>query len=112
MKQKMILPEGAAVTTPTVKSVRPFGSSILVEMLNADEALGTKLYVKETTDVGAPQGYVLGIGPKLSADDIGVKIGDRVLLQGTYVPVPNFDGHKRARGIVEVHNIKAVLSEE
>jgi len=44
-------------------------------------------------------------------EDAGIKIGDRVMLQGTYVPVLNYDNHPRKRGLVEIHNIKAVLEE-
>lgn len=97
---------------PKLKAVKPFGSTILVEMLNADEALGTKIYVNKDAQVGAPQAYVLALGPKLASEDVGLKVGDRVMLQGSYVPIPNFDGNKRQRGVVELHNVKAVLVEE
>ena len=102
--------EPPVVPVPKVKNVHPFGSTILVEMLNANEILGTKLTVKDTANVGAPQAYVIEVGPKLDKD-AGVKAGDRVLLQGTYVPVPKLAGDTRSRGIVELHNVKAVLEE-
>lgn len=113
-KAKLVLPTSLVPTlgAPRVKGIRPTGSTILVEMLNADEALGTSLYVKEDSNVGAPQGYVLALGPNLKSEEIHIKEGDRVLLQGTFVPVPNYDGSKRKKGIVEVHNIKAVFDEE
>lgn len=101
---------GGKPTTPGIVDVKPVGATILVEMLNADEALGTKLYISEKTAVGAPQGYILAIGPNLSKE-CGLNPGDRVLLQGKFVPVPEFDGSQRARGIVEFHDIKAVLVE-
>lgn len=98
-------------TAPQVKDVKPFGSSILVEMLTSEEALSTKIFLKEGTDVGAPQGYVLSMGERLKPEELGLKVGDRVLLQGTFVPVMNYEGGHRQRGIVEIHNIKALLIE-
>jgi co-chaperonin GroES (HSP10) len=97
---------------PKLKNVKPFGSTILVEMLNGDEVLSTKLYVNKDVSVGAPQAYVLALGPKLNADEVGIKVGDRVMLQGSYVPVPKFDDSSRQRGIVELHGVKAILEEE
>lgn len=112
MSQKFILDSnGEKINSVSkVKSVSPFGSTILVEMLNANEALGTTLTVKDTANVGAPQAYVIALGSKLGAD-CGIKVGDRVLLQGTYVPVPKLPSETRNRGIVELHNIKALLVE-
>lgn len=112
-KSKLVLPATVLNTSrvPKLKSVTPAGSSILVEMLNADEALGTTLYVKNDSNVGAPQGYILAFGPSVKPEELHLKVGDRVLLQGTFVPVPNFDDNKRQRGLVEVHNVKAVFEE-
>lgn len=112
MAKKLVIegPNGESLShVPSIKAVKPCGSCILVEMLNPDEALGTKLYVKDDADCGAPQAYIVALGPKLETDL--VKVGDRVLLQGTYVPVMNYDGHHRKRGVVEIHNIKAILEE-
>ena len=104
-----------AVETPVVpklKGIKPFGSTILVEMLTAKEALGTKFYVgKDAETAGALQAYILAFGPKLNADDAGLKVGDRVMLQGKYVPVPKYDNSHRLKGIVELHEVKAVLEE-
>lgn len=102
---------GSGKTSPKIKEVKPFGSSILVEMLNADEALSTKIILKKDSNVGAPQGYVLALGPSLPPD-VPLNIGDRVLLQGTFVPVPSFDDNERMRGVVELHNIKAIFVED
>ncbi len=100
-QSKLSLPTGTKAA-PTIKQVRPMGSSVLVEMLNPDEALGTTLFVREDAKTGQPpQGYVLALGPSLKSDDCGIKPGDRVLLQGTFVPVPEFDSSSRKRGIVE-----------
>ena len=95
------------------KGVKPLGSSILVEMLSSEEALGTTLALigkdGKTVNAGAPQGIILALGPKLKAEDLDIGVGDRVLLQGSYVPVPKFEGETRERGIVELHNIKAIF---
>lgn len=95
----------------TITDVKPATSTLFVEILSPQEALHTKIaFGEDAGDVGAPQAYVLATGPLLSAE-CGIKVGDRVLLQGNYVPVPNFDNSVRKRGIVELHAIKAVLSE-
>jgi len=96
-----------------VCGVRPTGTLILVEKLKADETLGTSLIINEDTEVPSPQGYVIAVGPAINEKENhwGIKVGDRVLLQGSYVPVPKFkDG--RELGLVEIHTIKAILEEE
>lgn len=108
----ILTPSGEeASSVPPVTSVKPFGSTILIENLKPQEQLGTYLHVKEDADVGgAPQAYIVALGPKVS-EDIGLKVGDRVIVQGTFIPVPNLSDNGRTRGIVEIHNIKAVLVE-
>jgi hypothetical protein len=86
-------PDGEAVLkVPTISSVRPCGTQVLVELLTAQEALGTIL-------------------------QMGFKVGDRVTLHGNYTPVP--EGHKFKRKnshrpwiLIEPHQIKAVFVEE
>lgn len=119
-KPAIFTPEGTPVPTkkvPEIKAIHPSGSSILVEMLNADELLNTNLYVGDKTEAGPPQAYVVELGPALkSRIDEGEKIflneGDRVIVQGTYVPIPNWDDHSRERGLLEFHNIKAIVEEK
>jgi hypothetical protein len=95
-----------------VSSVTPFGSTILIENLNPQEILETNLYVDETVKTGtAPQAYIVALGPKVDAG-AGLKVGDRVIVQGSFVPVPNTTDNGRIRGVIEMHNIKAVLVEE
>lgn len=96
---------------PKIVGVKPTGSQILIELLTAQEALGTNMIVGDQADVGSPQAYVLDFGPGLKEVDLSFKKGDRVLLQGSYVPVPKFDASNRRRGLVELHGIKAVLEE-
>jgi co-chaperonin GroES (HSP10) len=110
-KMAKLVVSPSAMRAPSITSVRPYGSTVLVDLLNPDEILGTTLYIKDDTKAGAPQGYVLAFGPKLDMKDMGLKVGDRVLLQGTFVPVPDFGDAKRQKGIVELHNIKAVFEE-
>jgi len=97
---------------PKVVDVEPLGSQILVEILQPQEALNSNLQFAEGVQIGAPQAYVLKTGPSL-VKELGIKKGDRVLLQGSYVPLPKLTGEeKRDRALVEPHTIKALLVEE
>jgi co-chaperonin GroES (HSP10) len=106
---------------PPIRHVKPLGGQVLVEIYTEEEVSGSQLFLPDNAKNkgglgvgGAPQGRVLDIGPGLSSE-FGVKIGDRVLLQGSFVPLPkimdNRDGD-RERALVEPHTIKAVLIEE
>ena len=109
--------EVAVKAVPGIVDVNPCGSQILVELQTAQEALGTILHVDSSASVsGAPQGYVLALGPKVSSD-LGFKKGDRVTLNGNYTPVPEVQKLKRANShrpwiLVEPHQIKAVFVED
>lgn len=95
-----------------IESVEPFGSQIMIEMLTPQELLGTTLEVKEDAKLkDAPQAYVLKIGPKLP-EDIGLKVGQRILFSGGFIPVPNCDGNHRQPGLIEYHTVKAILAEK
>ena len=99
--------------TSKIKDVRPIGSQIMVELLSAQEAIGTKLVISgSSTEVGAPQGYILGHGPRFDPNDWGFGVGDRVLLQGKHVPLPKLDEWKRERSLMDPNMVKAVLLEE
>jgi hypothetical protein len=95
----------------SIVAVKATGSGVLVEMLKADEALGTKLYVGNNA-TSPPQGFVIDIGPSLKSEEWGIKVGDRVLLQGSFVPLPKFGDGTRDLGMVEPHAIKCVLIED
>jgi hypothetical protein len=109
--------EVATKAIPVITGVNPCGSQILVELLTAQEALGTILHVDSSASVnGAPQGYILALGPKV-ATDLGFKQGDRVTLHGNYTPVPEGQKFNRTNShrpwiLVEPHQIKAVFIEE
>jgi hypothetical protein len=102
------------VSIPSVKDVSPCGSQVLVELLTAQEALGTILQIDADASItGAPQGYVRKKGPKVS-DDWGFNVGDRVTLHGNYTPLSeNIDRPNSHRPwiLVEPIQIKAILVE-
>jgi hypothetical protein len=86
-----------------------------VELLTAQEALGTILQIESSATVtGAPQGYVRKLGPKVS-EDWGFKVGDRVTLHGNYTPLPegNIERENNHRPwiLIEPNQIKAILLE-
>lgn len=117
MAKKILGSDGeAASRIPSVVGVNPCGTQVLVELLTAQEALGTVLQIDSSASVnGAPQGYVRAVGPKVPAD-LGFIVGDRVTLHGNYTPVP--EGQKFRRNshrpwiLIEPHQIKAVFVEE
>jgi len=119
MSDKVIVgADGEAVSrVPAVVGVNPCGSQVLVELLTAQEALGTILQIDSSASVnGAPQGYVIALGPKVP-EDYGFKVGNRVTLNGNYTPLPEgqkFDRRNSHRPwiLVEPHQIKAVFVEE
>ena len=100
--------------------LQPCGSNVLIEILNVDEMLGTKLTLisaKSTPDGkgmdGAPQAIIVALGPKVNVDDWGFDVGDRVMFStAQFVPAPDYDKYPRARGTIEPHSVKAVLIEE
>jgi hypothetical protein len=98
--------------TPKVTAIHPYGGTLLVEILNPDEILGTSLYIDKDAKVGSlPQAYVVEVGSGLK-EDVGLKIGDRVMLQGKYNPVENIGSNTdRQWAIIELHSVKAVLEE-
>jgi co-chaperonin GroES (HSP10) len=96
----------------TITEVKPAGFNVLVEMLTTQELMNTKFEIAGNSNTGEPpQAYVLAIGPSVKVDDYGIKVGDRVLLQGHYVPVPSYGNSTRERGLVQPHDIKAILCE-
>jgi hypothetical protein len=113
-KIKLLGADGEEVHTPmlAVKGVVPCGSQVLLELLTTQELMNTTISVGNNADPKVPlQAYVRAMGPALKSVDWGFKIGDRVLLSGTGVMAPNWDGSHRDRFLMEPHAIKAVLSE-
>jgi len=107
----------AAKAIPSVVGVKPCGSQVLVELLTAQEALGTILHIDNTAATnGAPQGYIVAVGPKVPSD-MGFSVGNRVTLHGNYTPLPEGQKFERTNPhrpwiLVEPHQIKAVFVEE
>lgn len=95
--------------TSSVTKCTPCGYQILLELLTAQEMLNTKLILNENKTMREFQAVVLAVGPMLK-EDYGFKVGDRVLLSGTGVPVPNYDNSERDKILMEPQSIKAVLS--
>ena len=87
----------------------PCGNQILLELLTAQEMMNTKIIVNETKNIKEFQAVILGIGPLVS-ENYGFKAGDRVLLSGNGVPVPNYDDSERDKILMEPQCIKAILS--
>lgn len=94
-----------------ILSVRPVFSQILVEHLSVEETNETNLILTKDAD-STPQAYVIAIGPALDQSKLGFEVGSRVVIQGSYIPVPKPKNQDRSLGIVELHNIKAVIVEE
>jgi co-chaperonin GroES (HSP10) len=106
------LPNGSGPKCPKIAAVHPFGSKILVEVLTADETIHTSLFLTEDAkDDGAPQAYILELGPGVSADS-GLREGQRVYWSGKGTAVSDPRSNKRARALLEVHNILAIIEEE
>jgi len=106
---------------PPVRAVKPLGGQILVEVYSEEELSDSPIILPDNAKGkaslgvgGAPQGRVLDIGPGLPAE-FGIKVGDRVLLQGSFVPLPKLSDQRdgdRERALVEPHTIKALLIED
>lgn len=115
-KNEILGADGQAVVSPvpSLKDIQPCGSQVLVELLTSQEVLGTKLIVEESATItGAPQGYIVKTGPRVS-EDWGFKVGDRVTLHGNFTPLPeNIDRKNSHRPwiLIEPNQIKAILIE-
>lgn len=95
-----------------VTGARAVTSKIIVEHIPAKETFDTKLIISDDVeDSGPPQAFIIDMGPGIKSEDVGFKVGDRVVLSGKYVPIPQLPGVSRPRGIVEIHDIKCVLTE-
>lgn len=95
---------------PEIKGTKPVGTGILIELLTAQEMMGTTLFVDEDSKIPVHQAYVLDIGPKVP-EDYGIKKGDRVWISGSICFAPNYDNSPRKRGTLEFNMIKGVIVE-
>lgn len=100
------------MSVPKIKGARPTGQQVLVEVLTAQELMGTILTVTESTDPKVPlQGYIVAVGPSFRQEQWGFDLGDRVLISGTGVMAPSYDSSERDRFLMDPHSIKSVLEE-
>ena len=97
---------------PPMKAVHPMGSLVMIELLGAEDLNNTSLHLPDNTvvDDGAPQAYIVELGPKV-AEDSGLEVGQRIYWQGNCIPVNDPRG-KRVRGLLEIHQIKGLIDEE
>ena len=107
---------GGINTVPPIKDVKPLGTCVYVEVLSAQESMGTKLNLPGTTEVRVNEAYVLGIGPRVPKEH-GLEIGQRVFISGPIVFGPNYQDYKfdvdgRKRGMVDYSAIKGMSVEE
>jgi len=104
---------------PKIAGVRPVGSLVLLEILDEQEVLGTKMILPSKSGpssnpmYGAPQAWVRAVGPGFKAESFGYDVGDRVLLStGVAVPCPQREGEKRDWVLVEPGAVRGVIIEE
>ncbi len=104
--------EELKVALPKAKAVKPYGSKILVEILGAQEIMGTQLIVGDNVQSdGAPQAYITVMGPSVPAD-IGLKVGQRIYWSGKGVQIDNpACTNGRVNALLEISNILAVIEE-
>ena len=93
-----------------VSNCKPCGSQVLLELLTVQEMMGTELVLTNKKPAGEYQAVVLAVGPGLKENNWGFVVGDRVLLSGTGVPVPDFNYSGKDKVLMEPHSIKGVLS--
>jgi hypothetical protein len=116
MAEILKLSAGTLPLAPKVVEVKPTGATILVEMLSQQEltsGLIKTVHQAEGDKKGTSnQGYIIAFGPSLPTN-AGLAIGDRVLVNGPFIPVPVTDGvpDGRVRGLVEYVTVKAILAE-
>lgn len=115
MSTPILDPNGQQIKAclPKIKSVHPFGSKILVEILKADEVLGTALHLSENMQVdGAPQAYITELGPTVSPD-CGLAVGQRIYWTGKGTQIDNpACSSGRVNALLEINNILAIIEEK
>jgi len=110
-KNKIVDMTGNSITVaaPKIKQIVPVGNQVLVERLKASE-INPSSVLLSTADEDSNQAYVLALGPQVSKE-YGIKVGDRVYLQGSFVPAVGLDDDVRQKNLIYADMIKAVLVE-
>lgn len=86
------------------------GTQVLVELLTAQEVMGSSLHFAKNVQMDTPQGFVLSVGPMVP-ENFGVKLGDRVFFSSPAAVFPPIDcGEGREQACIEYTSIKGVLS--
>lgn len=98
---------------PKAKAVHPFGSKILVEVLRADEIMGSSIHLNESVQLdGAPQAYIMELGPTVPAD-CGLKVGQRIYWTGRGTEINNpACTTSRVNAMLEISNILGIIDEQ
>ncbi|RDJ35255.1 MAG: hypothetical protein DWQ19_10600 [Crenarchaeota archaeon] len=91
-----------------IKQVKPLGNQVLVERLKNSD-VHTSSILSVNSDEYSNQAIVLDLGPMVP-EKYGLEVGQRVVLQGNYVPFALEDDH-REKNLVLPDMIKAVLIE-
>ena len=78
-----------------IVGAKPTGALVLVEILEAQEALGTRLSVGKNSMGDCPQAYVLDMGPNVEKDKWGFDIGDGFFYRVVVQPVAQLGWTKR-----------------
>lgn len=94
-----------------ISDITPCGSKILVELFTAQEIMGTKFDVGTKVDVGMPQAKIISVGPSVTPEAWGFKVGDRVLLHGSGPITPEYGDSDRDRALIEPHSVFGVIVE-
>jgi len=107
---------GGLSSVPKIADVSPLGTNVYVEVLSAQETMGTNLDLPGTTEVRVNEAYVLGIGPRVPKEH-GLEVGQRVFISGPIVFGPDYQSYRfsadgRKRGCVDYSAVKGLCVEE
>ena len=92
-----------------VKSIVPVGNQVLIERLTVEEATGASTILSVNSSELSNQAIILDIGPMVPKD-YGISVGDRVMLQGSFVPA-DLAGEHSNKNLVFPDMIKAILKD-
>lgn len=93
-----------------IVGVKAVGYSIIIELLSEQETLVNSTLILSNKDKESNHAFVKSVGP-LVDEKSTLKVGDLVLFQGNYTPVPNPTDNNRKWASVELHTIKAILEQ-
>lgn len=106
--------EELIIHVPSITAVHPTASRVLIEIIELRELIKTELHLPEgmTADDGAPQAYIIELGPNVPKDSC-YTVGQRIYWEGKGTPVQDPRCKKnRIRALLEFSNIKAIIDEE